>query len=51
MWEKKVRHNKVYYRINRRTPPCHAVATAGEHGIGEEMSQFLRLIEETIPVP
>ena len=52
LWQKKVKHSKVFYQINRDHP---AVATlllkAGEHGIRADVVQFLRIIEDTIPVP
>lgn len=52
MWEKKVKHNKVFYRLNAAHPGVAALMdTARKHGISKEVSNFLRLIEETIPVP
>jgi len=52
MWEKKVKHSKVFYRINALHPAVASlVATARKHGIAQEIASFLRLIEETIPVP
>ena len=52
MWEKKVKHNKVFYRLNASHPGVASLmATAKSHGIGQEVANFLRLIEETIPVP
>jgi hypothetical protein len=51
-WQKKVKHSKVFYQINREHP---AVATllkkAGEQGIKGDVLQFLRVVEDTIPVP
>jgi hypothetical protein len=52
MWEKKVKHNKVFYRLNAAHPAVASLMdTARKHGIGQEVGNFLRLIEETIPVP
>jgi hypothetical protein len=52
MWEKKVKHNKVFYRINASHPAVVSLmATARKHGIGPEIMNFLHLVEETIPVP
>ena len=52
MWEKKVKHNKVFYRLNAAHPGVAALMdTARKHGISKEVSNFLRLVEETIPVP
>ena len=52
MWEKKVKHTKVFYRINALHPAVSSLmATARKHGISQEISHFLHLIEETIPVP
>ncbi len=52
MWEKKVKHNKVFYRLNAAHPGVATLMdTARKHGISKEVSNFLRLIEETIPVP
>ena len=52
MWEKKVKHNKVFYRINVFHPAVASLmATARKHGITQEITNFLHLIEETIPVP
>ena len=52
MWEKKVKHNKVFYRLNVAHPGVATLMdTARKHGISKEVSNFLRLIEETIPVP
>ncbi len=53
MWEKKVKHNKVFYRHQRLHP---AVAFAdwrrpGSTASARRSRNFLRLIEETIPVP
>jgi hypothetical protein len=51
-WQKKVKHSKVFYEINRDHP---AVATllqkAAEGGIKSDVLQFLRVVEDTIPVP
>ena len=52
MWEKKVKHNKVFYRLNASHPGVASlIATAKSHGISQEVTNFLHLIEETIPVP
>ena len=52
MWEKKVKHNKVFYRLNDAHPAVASLLrTARKHGIGQEVGNFLRIIEETIPVP
>ena len=52
MWEKKVKHSKVFYRINASHPAVSSLmATARKHGISQEITNFLHLIEETIPVP
>ena len=52
LWQKKVKHSKVFYQINRDHP---AVATllrkAVEEGLRGEVVHFLRIIEDTIPVP
>ena len=52
LWKKKVKHSKVFYQINREHP---AVATlllkAAEQGIRADVVHFLRIIEDTIPVP
>jgi hypothetical protein len=52
LWQKKVKHDKVFYHINREHP---AVATllrkAGEYGIKADVLQFLRIVEDTIPIP
>jgi hypothetical protein len=49
IWEQMVRHNRVFYKLNRDHPLIKHVRTSCT-----EASQFkamLRLIEETIPVP
>jgi hypothetical protein len=52
MWEKRVKHSKVFYQINREHPVVASLLTAAAgSGIGKEVSNFLRLIEQTIPVP
>jgi len=52
MWEKKVKHNKVFYRLNPAHPGVASLMdTARKHGISKDVSHFLRLVEETIPVP
>src|SRR5262249_21456044 len=52
LWEKRSKHSKVFYQINREHP---AVATllskAAEHGLKGDVLQFLRVVEDTIPVP
>jgi hypothetical protein len=52
LWQKKVKHDKVFYQINRNHP---AVSTllrkAGEEGFRADVVQFLRVVEDTIPVP
>ena len=52
MWEKKVKHSKIFYRLNPSHPGVASlISTAKAHGIGQEVANFLRLIEETIPIP
>ena len=52
MWEKKVKHSKIFYRLNVSHPGVASlISTARAHGIGQEVANFLRLIEETIPIP
>jgi len=52
MWEKQVKHDKIFYRLNAAHPAVASLLeTARKHGIGQEVRYFLRLIEETIPVP
>jgi len=52
VWEKKVKHNKIFYRLNAAHPAVASLLEAGrKHGIAQEIGNFLRLIEETIPVP
>jgi hypothetical protein len=51
-WQKMVKHGKVFYQINRDHP---AVAIlfkkAGEQGFKAELTHFMRILEDTIPVP
>jgi len=52
LWQKKVKHNKVFYRINREHPAVASLLKkAGVYRIREDVGQFLRVVEETIPVP
>lgn len=52
LWQKKVKHGKVFYQLNRdHTAVATLLAKAAEHGIRAEVTQFLRVVEDTIPVP
>lgn len=51
-WQKKVKHTKVFYQINRDHPAVAALMKkAGEKGLRGDVTQFLRIVEDTIPVP
>jgi hypothetical protein len=49
LWEQNARHNQVSYRINRDHPLLKQVRAGCEDTA--KFNAFLRLIEETIPVP
>jgi hypothetical protein len=52
LWHKKVKHGKVFYEINRDHPAvANLLKKAGAHGIKSDVVQFLRVVEDTIPVP
>jgi hypothetical protein len=50
VWEKKVRHGKIFYSLNRQHPLIKEVLeNSDEHN--PAIRALIRLIEETIPVP
>lgn len=52
LWEKKVKHSKVFYQINRDHPAVAALLQKADGlGIRHDVGQLLRVIEDTIPVP
>jgi hypothetical protein len=52
LWQKKVKHGKVFYEINREHPAVASLLSRGsDNGGRAEVVRFLRMIEDTIPVP
>jgi hypothetical protein len=49
VWHEKIRHGKRFYQINREHPLVESISTSMESK-KNELDQFLRLIEETVPV-
>jgi len=49
LWEQMVKHNQVFYRINRDHPLVKSVRTSCVDA--SQFSALLRLVEETVPVP
>ena len=50
VWEQRVKHGKIFYRLNREHPLVHRVLQKNGEGRAA-ISALLRLIEESIPVP
>lgn len=50
VWEKKIRHGKIFYSLNRQHPLIKEVLeNSDEHN--PAITALIRLIEETVPVP
>jgi len=50
LWQKRVRHGKVSYEVNREHPLVKDLMCCGA-GAGRKVRALLSLIEETVPVP
>ena len=50
VWEKKVKHGKFFYTINRNHPVINDLIKESKE-LAAKISPLLRLLEETIPVP
>jgi hypothetical protein len=50
MWQQKVSHGKIFYRINRRHPLIRRILS-DDHPDRSTLNASLRLIEESVPVP
>jgi hypothetical protein len=50
VWHEKLRHGKRFYEINRDHPLIQTFITS-INGKGNDLTQLLRFIEETVPVP
>lgn len=50
VWEKKVRHGKIFYSLNRQHPLIKEVLENSDE-YNPAITALIRLIEETIPVP
>lgn len=50
VWQEKLRHGKRFYEINRDHPMIKTLMSTF-NGHSSELSQLLRFVEETVPVP
>ena len=50
VWEQKVRHGKIFYKINRKYPIIDLLLKNKNISI-EDMKKAIKLIEETVPIP